>query len=247
MSDLFVESIGAGPTVLLVHGSLATGGPEWEAQRPLAEEGYRLLIPDRRGYGASPPAAGEDFLRDAEDLVELMEGGAHLVGHSYGCLGAMLAAAEQPGQVRSMVLLEPAALSLASDGGPAAEQVEHMRSMWDEEGDDHAWTMKFLDGVGTDPDILPEEVLTELLPLAPLLRNGRPPWEAELPLDGLSRLDCPKLVVTGGHSAAFDEVCDELARGIDAERAEIVGAGHEIQFTGDLVNEVLLKTWRGAS
>ena len=62
-SDLFVESWGAGTPVVLVHGSLATGVEEWEAQRPLADEGFRLLVLDRRGYGQSPVADGEDFLR----------------------------------------------------------------------------------------------------------------------------------------------------------------------------------------
>jgi pimeloyl-ACP methyl ester carboxylesterase len=47
VSDLFVDSWGAGTTVVLVHGSLATG-IEWQAQRPLADEGLRLLVLDRR-------------------------------------------------------------------------------------------------------------------------------------------------------------------------------------------------------
>jgi len=65
MSDLFVDSWGTGSRVVLVHGSLATGGEEWQAQRPLADEGFHLLVLDRRGYGKSPAAEGEDFLRDA--------------------------------------------------------------------------------------------------------------------------------------------------------------------------------------
>ena len=74
-SELHVESWGAGTPVVLVHGSLATGSEEWEAQCPLADEGFRLLVPDRRGYGASPAATGEDFLRDADDIAELMGDG----------------------------------------------------------------------------------------------------------------------------------------------------------------------------
>src|SRR5688500_20141389 len=81
-SGLFIESWGSGVPVVLVHGSLATGADEWQAQRPLADEGFRLLVPDRRGYGRSPAARGEDFLADGEDIAELMGDGAHLVGHS---------------------------------------------------------------------------------------------------------------------------------------------------------------------
>ena len=91
---------------MLVHGSLATGAEEWDAQRPLAEEGFRLLVLDRRGYGGSPAATGEDFLVDADDIAELMGDGAHLVGHSYGGLGVMLAAARRPEATLSLTLLE---------------------------------------------------------------------------------------------------------------------------------------------
>ena len=77
---LHVEEWGAGDRVVLVHGSLATGAEEWEAQRPLADEGIRLVVFDRRGYGQSPFATGEDFLVDADDIVELMGDGAHWWG-----------------------------------------------------------------------------------------------------------------------------------------------------------------------
>ena len=97
MSDLFVDAQGSGEHVVLTHGSLATGSEEWEAQQPLAEEGFRLLVIDRRGYGRSPAAEGEDFQRDAEDIAVLMDGGAHLVGHSYGGLGGWCFSCLVPG------------------------------------------------------------------------------------------------------------------------------------------------------
>jgi pimeloyl-ACP methyl ester carboxylesterase len=78
MSCLFVECWGSGVPAVLVHGSLATGADEWQVQQSLADEGFRLLVPDRRGYGRSPTARGEDFLIDTEDVAELMGGGAHL-------------------------------------------------------------------------------------------------------------------------------------------------------------------------
>src|SRR5829696_9751310 len=54
-----VEAWRDGAPVLLVHGSPATGMEEWDAQRPLAGECFRLLVLDRRGDGDSPPACGE--------------------------------------------------------------------------------------------------------------------------------------------------------------------------------------------
>jgi hypothetical protein len=66
---LHVEEWGTGDRVVLVHGSLATGAEESEAQRPLANQGLRLVVFDRRCCGRSPFATGEDFLARAVNKV----------------------------------------------------------------------------------------------------------------------------------------------------------------------------------
>ncbi|WP_149359394.1 alpha/beta fold hydrolase [Lolliginicoccus suaedae] len=246
MSDLWMESWGAGDPVILVHGSLATGAEEWQAQEPLAHEGYRLLVPDRRGYGRSPAAEGEDFLRDADDIADLILDGAHLVAHSYGGLGAMLAAARRPGSVRSLALLEPPALTLATHPD-AARLVDRVRRSWEEELSDREWLERFLEAVGTDPASLPAEVLDDAMPMVPITRRGRRAWTCELPVNELAAARFPKLVVSGAHNPGFDAICDELAEQIHAIRAEVAGAGHEIQFTGDPINNLLLDLWHGGA
>jgi pimeloyl-ACP methyl ester carboxylesterase len=246
MSDLHVDSWGAGIPVVLVHGSLATGNDEWEAQRPLADEGFRLLVPDRRGYGRSPAAEGEDFLRDAEDIAEMMGDGAHLVGHSYGGLGVLCAAARRPEATRSIALLEPAALALGQRDPAGRALLEEVRSLWSQDLADREWCVRFLTAVGSDPAALPPELLAAAVPLVPLLRRGRPIWHADLPLDELAAARFPKLVVSGAHSAGFDAICDDLAERIGASRASVEGAGHEVQFTGPRLNELLLALWRAA-
>jgi pimeloyl-ACP methyl ester carboxylesterase len=244
MTNIFVESWGAGAPVVLVHGSLATGAEEWQAQRPLAEDGYRLLVVDRRGYGRSPTIEGEDFLRDAEDIAELMDDGAHLVGHSYGGLGAMYAAASHPGKTLSLTLLEPAAFASGQRNAAGQTLVHEVRRIWDEQLPDAEWVLRFLEAVGTDASALPPEVAAALVPLTPVVRRGRPIWQTELPLAELAAAGFPKLVVSGGHSAGFEAICDDLAAQIGASRAVIEGAGHEIQFTGPPLNEALVTLWR---
>jgi pimeloyl-ACP methyl ester carboxylesterase len=246
-TDIFFESWGAGTKVVLVHGSLATGAEEWQEQRPLATEGFRLLAMDRRGYGRSPAADGEDFLRDAADVAELMGEAAHLVGHSYGCLGALCAAARRPEATRSLTLLEPWAFALAQGDPSARALVHNVRSVWEEQLPDEEWVLRFLQAVGTDAAALPPEVAAALVALTPVVRRGRPIWQPELPLAELSAADFPKLVVSGGHSAGFEAICDDLAEQIGASRAVIEGAGHEIQFTGSPLNEALLNVWRHAA
>jgi pimeloyl-ACP methyl ester carboxylesterase len=245
MTDIFVESWGAGTPVVLVHGSLATGTEEWQAQRPLAVRGYRLLVLDRRGYGRSPMIEGEDFLRDADDIVEVMGDGAHLVGHSYGGLGVLLAAARRPEATLSLTLLEPGTFALGQREPAARALVDDVRHLWSLNLPDEEWVVRFLTIVGSDA--LPPELLAAAVPLVPVFRRGRPIWQTELPLAELASAAFPKLVVSGGHSAGFDAICDDLAEQIGASRAVIEGAGHEIQFTGPPLNEALVTLWRRAA
>ncbi len=246
VSCLSVDGWGSGVRVVLVHGSLATGADEWLAQRPLADEGFRLLVPDRRGYGRSPTARGEDYLTDAEDVAELMGDGAHLVGHSYGSLAVLFAAARRPDATLSLTLLEPGAFSLGKSNPAARTLVADVRRLWDQDLPDEDWVIRFLQIVGSDPDALSPELVTAAVPLVPVLRRGRPIWEPELPLGALASAAFPKLVVSGGHSAGFDAICDELAERIGASRLVIEGAGHEIQFTGGPLNDALRTLWRVA-
>ena len=247
MSDLAVDSWGTGTTVVLVHGSLATGADEWQAQRPLGDEGFRLLVLDRRGYGRSPAADGEDFLRDADDIVALMDQGAHLVGHSYGGLGALFAAARRPEATLSLALLEPVPFALGQHHPAARELVDQVRALWDQDLPDERWVVRFLELIGSDPNSLPPELVAAAVPLVPVFRRGRHMWDGDLPLAQLATTGFPKLVVSGGHSAGLDAICDDLAQLIGASRAVAAGAGHEVQFSGQRVNELLLTLWRGAN
>ena len=85
----------------------------------------------------------------------------------------------------------------------------------------------------------PDEVPPELLHGVELLKRERPSWEAEIPLDRLAAADFPVLVLSGGHSPAFEAVCDSLALALSAEREVIEGRGHTVPSTGAPYNERL--------
>jgi hypothetical protein len=77
-------------------------------------------------------------------------------------------------------------------------------------------------------------------PLPPALEAGaraamaeRSPHEAVIPFDALAATVFPKLVVSGGHSAAFDAVCDVLQQRLGAQRAALPGAGHSVPRLGE--------------
>jgi hypothetical protein len=115
---------------------------------------------------------------------------------------------------------------------------------WDEQLPDAEWVLHFLHAVGTDAAALPPEVAAALVALTPVVRRGRPAWQADLPLAELAAARFPKLVVSGGGSAGFEAICDDLAARIGASRRVIEGAGHEIQFTGPPINEALVTLWQ---
>lgn len=125
-TNLHVTVWGEGEPVVLVHGSLTTdpASDDWIEQRLLAER-YQLIMPSRRGYFQSPPAEQGNFEVDADDIAQLLGGierGAHLVAHSYGSIGSMLAAAKRPDMVRSLTVIEPPAFGVAR-GNPDVEAI----------------------------------------------------------------------------------------------------------------------------
>src|SRR3954464_15080887 len=105
MSEIAVVREGEGPEVLLVHGG-ASPGTTWGALASLRAR-WTLAFVHRRGYPPSPPPAEgrQDFLLDADDLVPLLDARPHVVAHSYGVLGALIAATRTPAQVRSLTLI----------------------------------------------------------------------------------------------------------------------------------------------
>ena len=219
--DFDVETIGSGPRVVLVHGSVGNGTTTWDAVRPLAER-FELAIVNRPGYPPNPPQERLDFEQQAEEIGEIVGPGDHLVGHSYGGVISLLIAAQRP--IRSLTVNEPPAFGVAR-GNPAVE--EFIAQVTAAPRDPQGYLEHFLPLVGSKLGV-PD-------PLPPPLEAGaraalaeRPPQEAEIPLDELAAAPFPKLVVSGGHSAAFDAVADVLVERLGAERAVVPGAGHSI-------------------
>ncbi|WP_207943046.1 alpha/beta fold hydrolase [Actinomadura sp. KC345] len=106
MGEIVVVRDGSGPEVLLVHGG---AGPRttWRALAPLTDR-WTLAYVHRRGYPPSPPPQKhQDFEVDALDLAPLLVGRPHVVAHSCGALGTLIAAAAMPDGVRSLTLIEP--------------------------------------------------------------------------------------------------------------------------------------------
>ena len=212
---------------VFVHGSVGNGPATFSALGPL-EERFEVVVPNRGGYPPGPVLERIDFEEQAVELAPLLEDGAHLVGHSYGGVISLLIAARYPKRVRSLTVSEPPAFGVAR-GNPDVEQLVAGLNEFFAAGpyEPSEYLRGFLVSVGSELR-LPE-------PLPPALEQGaraamveRPPWEAEIPLDELAAAPFPKLVISGGHHAAFDAVCDVLEERLGADRAVLPGAGHSV-------------------
>jgi pimeloyl-ACP methyl ester carboxylesterase len=220
---MHVELLGSGPRLVLVHGSGGNAG--WPAQRPLAEH-YTLVMPTRTGYPPNPPLPRIDFEDQARELLELLEPGDHLVGHSYGGVVSLLAAASA--DLASLTVLEPPAFAVAAGQSPVDQLISELSPLWPSNLKPEPFLREFVDRIGAGPYNAPSPLPPHVEASVRALMVERAPWEAEIPFETLAAAPFPKLIVSGAHSPAFEAVCDVLEARLGAERAVVAGAGHSL-------------------
>ncbi|WP_344953756.1 alpha/beta hydrolase [Actinomadura miaoliensis] len=243
---------------VFVHGVISWGTDDrygFGAQRPLADS-YRLLMVDRRGHGASPDIDRTDYEVDADDIVGLLTnvpGGAHLVGHSYGGVAAMLAAARRPDLVRSLTLIQPGALRPAADHPVVAEALRRSRQATAELPPDLSpedYLRMSTEGLGLP---MPEPTPERLRATRAAMRE-RPCWDADVPLQPLADASWPTLIITGTWEDAPEAyrryagepllaAADFIADRIGAERLRVPGFYPHTEQPA-LINDALRDLWR---
>jgi pimeloyl-ACP methyl ester carboxylesterase len=250
-TGLNVTVWGDGEPAVFVHGSFGWGEETWREQRPLAES-YRLLLADRRGFGASPPDGRVDFDRDADDIAELLAEGAHLVGHSYGGVVSLLAAARNPGAVRSLTVIEPPALGLVRGNPTVEEFIAGVGDAMRDARDPSDYQVRFLRNFGFPARAA--ALTGRDLEAARSSWEERNPAEAEIPFDELAEVR--SLIVRGDWASVpaaaaergriiFHAICDVLVDRLGAESVTFASA-HNPQRLGEPFNERLREFWEAA-
>ncbi|WP_028280894.1 alpha/beta hydrolase [Arthrobacter sp. H5] len=212
--------------IVFVHGSGVFGAAAWPQQHGLSLD-YDCLYLRRHGFDPVAEPLPTDFAADQRIVTEALGAGGHLVAASQGAIAAMMAAVERPDLVRSLVLAEPACLSLTDSLPATAAHRALIQPLYDRRS------------AMTDGQFLKEFVRmvfsAEARPLdsSQAQRNARrlrlqvPPWEAPLHIvPGV-----PTLVLTGGWEPLYEEVAGYLA-GTGA-RHEMPGGGHRPQDTAE--------------
>ncbi len=119
------EAVGpaGAPTVLLVHGLLASADLNWSLAVPELAAHFHVVAPDLRGHGDGIPTRRFDGAQCADDLAAIVQlldlGPVIVVGYSLGGLVAQLFVRRHPELVRGLVLCATAH-NFASAGGGSA-------------------------------------------------------------------------------------------------------------------------------
>jgi pimeloyl-ACP methyl ester carboxylesterase len=245
-SPLFVEQLGTGPPLLLIHGLMVSGAMYQDVLPALARH-YRLIVPDLRGHGRSGALAGpysvEQLARDLAQLLDdLQVDKAHVLGYSQGGAVAQQFAHDYPSRVRGLILGCTFAYNMLSrrervEGMllPSLVRILGMRGM----------ARLLFSGVGGGPRLPPETArwLQEILAANDKARMLAA-VEAMKAFDSrpwLHQIACPTLVIAGAEDTAIPLWhAHMLAQGIPGAQLRVVdGASHTLIWTH---TEVFIQT-----
>lgn len=220
----------------MVHGG-ASPAATWRGLEPLAGR-WALTIVHRRGFDPSPPPSKgyQDFDEDANDIASLLGNRPHLIAHSYGAVGAVIAATRSPGRIRSLTLIEPAIHPLED---PDTTRWRSLGEACLAEGldTDPAVLRQFLRIAGSpvaDDGPLPEHVRRAVR----RTHRTRSPYEARPALHRLRAAGIPTLVASGDHADVIERNADAVAEQLGAERIVCPGAGHFVAAAPGFATEL---------
>jgi pimeloyl-ACP methyl ester carboxylesterase len=212
--------------VVFVHGAENFGAAAWPRQHGMALE-FDCLFVRRHGFDPVAVPLATDFLADQHILAEALGPGGHLVAASQGAVAAMMLAVERPELVRSLVLAEPACLSLTEELPATAAHRTRVEPLFARAAEltDEEFSREFARVVfASDPRPLDT---AEDRHRARRLRLQAPAWTAPLKIvPGV-----PTLVLTGGWEPLYEEVAEYLAATGAVHR--VVGGGHRPQDTDE--------------
>ena len=135
-TQIHYEVVGDGTPVVLLHG-FPDSGRLWRHQVPaLTGAGYRVIVPDMRGYGRSErpvEVAGYDIALLVSDVRAVLADAsvprAHVVGHDWGAAVAWVLASVAPDTVDRLVALSighPATFR----GRPGQLDLDQLEKAW---------------------------------------------------------------------------------------------------------------------
>ncbi len=111
--ELFVETLGKGEPIVLIHGG-ASSHRYWQTLAPILARNYRVIMPDLLGMGDSPKPSDSDYA--LSDYVFTLEkaltragvtGNYSVLAHSVGAIVGVALAKKSGSRVKRLVLSAP--------------------------------------------------------------------------------------------------------------------------------------------
>ncbi|AKS46846.1 Pimeloyl-ACP methyl ester carboxylesterase [Octadecabacter temperatus] len=110
------------PKLLIAHG-LFGSARNWGVIAKRLSDTYHVITPDMRNHGASPWHDTQSYFDMADDLAELLDEPAYVVGHSMGGKAAIVLALKHPHLIRKLVVADIAPV------GYSHSQTQHINAM----------------------------------------------------------------------------------------------------------------------
>jgi pimeloyl-ACP methyl ester carboxylesterase len=249
------DRYGDGPPLVLVHGGFSDAKTNWTYVKPLLEQHFTVHAIARRGRGETDATIGHSLQDEAADMAAVVRAAdepVFLLGHSYGALCALEAAALVPHRIGKLVLYEPPWPDALSADLVARLEQFGARGEWD------AMVETFLlDGLQVpredvaalqaSPDWAPwiADAEATLGDLRALIRHKLAPGR-------FRTLPMPVLLLVGSESPRELYATDALAANLpDARIASLEGQAHEGMTTApelfvETVMRFLAETRAGA-
>ncbi|MGH7819232.1 MAG: alpha/beta fold hydrolase, partial [Candidatus Binatia bacterium] len=218
---LWYEEVGSGPPLVCLHSGWGRAAMPFDDAVAVLSPSYRMIFPDRRGYGRStrldslPPAYHHDAMVDLVGFLDALSiDRAIFWGHSDGAITAAMLAAAHPERVAALIL----------------EAIHFYR----------AKSREFFERFTLKPDMLPKYVQERLRAdhgeeyWRTVIRMHSRTWLGYHDVGGdfyegrLETIRCPTLVLYGeGDPHTPPSEVAELASHLrSAELERVIGGGH---------------------
>lgn len=231
--EVWATTQGDGAPRLFIHCSLAQSETLFGLAEALPPA--RNIYFDLPGHGRSGPWGGTAYQTDAFEIAaELLDGPAHVIGHSFGGTVAARLAVERPELMSRLTLIEPVLMAAAEGTAAHADhQIEFAPfvAAW-ENRDLEAASAEFLKLWGAGPafEALPpkmQSAISKRIHLIPAA-NEAVEHDAFEVLSRLDRVTSPVDLIEGSASQPIiSAVMDALQKKLpQAIRHIIKGAGH---------------------
>lgn len=127
--DLFYRKFGQGPVMIILHG-LYGSSDNWVSIGKILSEHFEVFLIDLRNHGNSMHSKEHNYQLLKNDLYDFMVSNqiekAVIMGHSMGGKAAMFFAADHPGKVQSLIIIDISPRSYKSLENSESQIADHM-------------------------------------------------------------------------------------------------------------------------